>query len=364
MGGIADHFGSHRLQETRMISTRGRACATAATLGTLLFASPLLAAEPAIRNVLAVAYGPAPLDAFRGPQAVAVDGARGIVIVADSGKDRLVVLDRLLRSRGTLSFAPPVDGAPGAPRALAVDPRGRLLLVGNGSDVEVMNSRGVHLAYLRPVLPGGLAGRVRPTDVSVGASGLVYLLYEGERSGYLVLEADGRVLRSVGFSDPGEGVIAAPMALAVNDDESLVAIVDAQAPVAVRVYDAEGSQVAEFGGHGNGEGTFSLPVHVAWGPAGTLWVTDTLRHSISVFDAHGVYRGRIGGFGRGPGQFYYPVACEFAGDGRAVVLERAGARVQVLEVASPVSGTEAASLGGERSDPLAGTTHNVQWRKR
>jgi hypothetical protein len=227
-----------------------------------------------------------------------------------------------------------------------------------------MNSRGVHLAYLRPVLPGDVSSCVRPVDVSVGASGLIYLLYEGERPGYLVLEPGGTIRLSVGFDGPGEGDFAAPMALAVNEDESLVAIVDAQAPVSVRVFDAAGSRVAAFGGHGNGEGTFSLPVHVAWGPGGTLWVTDTLRHSISVFDARGAYRGRIGGFGQGPGQFYYPVACKFAGDGRAVVLERAGARVQVLEVASPDSGTEVGSLEGEGKVPLAVTTHNVQRRKR
>ena len=72
----------------------------------------------------------------------------------------------------------------------------------------------------------------------------------------------------------------------------------------------------------------------AWGPEKTLWVTDTRRHSISAFDKDGFFLGRIGGFGRGPGQFYYPVATSFLADDRMLVLERAGARLQVLEINS------------------------------
>jgi hypothetical protein len=41
--------------------------------------------------------------------------------------------------------------------------------------------------------------------------------------------------------------------------------------------------------------------------------------------------------GAGPGQFQYPAACAFLAADRIVVVERAGARFQVLEVALPSS---------------------------
>jgi hypothetical protein len=42
------------------------------------------------------------------------------------------------------------------------------------------------------------------------------------------------------------------------------------------------------------------------------------------------------GFGREPGQVSYPVACGFLARGQLVVLERAGARFQILEIDVPI----------------------------
>jgi hypothetical protein len=64
---------------------------------------------------------------------------------------------------------------------------------------------------------------------------------------------------------------------------------------------------------------------------------------VSVFDDGGSYLGRVGGFGDGPGQFNYPAACAFLAPDRLVVLERAGARGQILEVDPETSGTPIAA---------------------
>jgi hypothetical protein len=100
----------------------------------------------------------------------------------------------------------------------------------------------------------------------------------------------------------------------------------------VSIYGSDGRLRVSFGPHGEGDGTFSVAAHAAWGPGNTLWVTDQVRHSISVFDSEGRYQGRIGGFGRGPGQFDYPIGCAFLAPDRVAVLERAGSRLQVLDV--------------------------------
>jgi hypothetical protein len=117
----------------------------------------------------------------------------------------------------------------------------------------------------------------------------------------------------------------------------MVAVADPMAEKPVLLFSADGTFITSFGRHGEGDGTFSMVSDVTWGPDGTLWVTDTVRHSISVFDTQGTYLGRIGGFGRGPGQFDYPSGCAFLAPDRLVVLERVGARFQVLEVQVPAS---------------------------
>jgi hypothetical protein len=136
----------------------------------------------------------------------------------------------------------------------------------------------------------------------------------------------------------------------VSPDEDEIAVVDPTAERVVSVYGSDGRLRVAFGPHGEGDGTFSMAAHAAWGPGNTLWVTDQIRHSISVFDTDGHYLGWIGGFGRGPGQFDYPIACAFLAPDRVAVLERAGSRLQVLDVEpglSPEPRSTSSSGSGE-----------------
>jgi len=177
----------------------------------------------------------------------------------------------------------------------------------------------------------------------VGRSGRIYVAFAGERSGYVVLGPKGARLQVIGFT-PG-GAFTGPTAVAVNPDETALAIVDPGAERQVSVYGSDGQLRFAFGPHGEGDGTFSMAVHAAWGPGGTLWVTDQIRHSISVFDGGGRFLGRVGGFGRAPGQFDYPIACAFLADDRIAVLERAGSRLQVLAIEVGQVGDAQARLG-------------------
>jgi hypothetical protein len=262
--------------------------------------------------------------------ALAVDPTQGILLVGDNGGHRLVLFDQSGRSRGSIPCSPDSVGRTTCePRAVALDSHDRIYLVDALSqEIEVLTSMGTRLARLDPA-PAG-AGAVRPQGIAVGASGRIYIVYAGESAGLLVIEPKGRVVLKVGFTP--DGPFRGPVAVAVNSDESAIAVVDPEADLTVMLFSPDGQQLVSFGRHGEGEGTFSLASHVAWGPGNTLWVADQLRHSVSVFDSSGAFVGRIGGFGHDPGQFDYPVACEFLAPDRVAVLERVGARVQVLEV--------------------------------
>jgi tripartite motif-containing protein 71 len=259
-----------------------------------------------------------------------VDTGRGLLFVADRGNHRIVILDDTGRGRGAISFASrdPRD-SPGEPKCLAADARGRLFVVDElSTSVRVLTARGSRLAQIDLPFP---TPRTRPRSVAVGASGTVYVLYDGDRKGIVAYDERGRVRAGIGV-DPDAGMFSSPAAIAVRADESVLAVVDPLADRQVLLLTPEGKRLAAFGSHGDGDGTFSLANHVTWGPENTLWITDTLRHSVNVFDAEGTYLGRVGGFGRGPGQFFYPVACGFAADGNLVVLERGSGRLQVLDV--------------------------------
>ena len=288
--------------------------------------------SPSIKSVLLMIQGPSALDTFRRPLGLAADSTRNVLVVADTGNHRLVMLDATGRSRGSLSYiTDETRGRLCEPRGVALDARGRFFVVDAlGSDIEVLTSTGSRLALITPALPPGVESR--PQCVALGRSGRLYLACAGKRPGLAVIERNGSLVMRVGFAPADSSDLRGPVSVAVNADESEIALVDPEGDNSVHIYKEDGTKLVAFGKHGQGEGTFSMAAHATWGPDGTLWITDTMRHSISVFDRRGRYLGTIGGFGRAPGQFNYPVACAFLSRDRLAILERAGARLQVLEI--------------------------------
>ena len=95
-------------------------------------ASGAAEAGPVVRSVLQIVYGPSPMDPFHRPLGLAADRARGLLVVADTGNHRLVLLDASGRSRGGIPCAGSGSEArPCEPRAVAFDARGRLYVAGN-----------------------------------------------------------------------------------------------------------------------------------------------------------------------------------------------------------------------------------------
>jgi sugar lactone lactonase YvrE len=311
--------------------------------------------EVSIKNVDMILLGATPLDVFRRPQAVVADTTRGILLVADTGHHRLVAFDRTWRSRGSIVL----DARHASePSALALDAHGRIFMVDRAQKrIEVMDARGTHIKFFMPSLPEDVSAPI-PQDIAIGASGRLYLLIAGDYPGVCIMDPAGHPIENVGFQAAGQGFWTAPQALCVSRDEARIAVVDATAEHVVTIIDANGRLIRSFGSHLESESGFSLPGDVTWGPGNSLWITDTLRHSVSVFDERGTVLGRFGGLGYGPGQFAYPVGCVFLSQNRVAVLERANARCQVFEMELPESfrPSTALDLNGSGRTGIASTT--------
>jgi len=318
------------------------------------------ASEPScrisIRSIDLIQVGPSALDPFRRPCGLVTDPQSGIIVVADSGRNRVVFIDRSGRSRGSLTWSADETGrAMGSPRAVALSPSGYVCVVGEEGAVEILTTTGSHLGFLEFAPIPGLAQQPRAVALSIGASGRFYVLRAGAASEIAIFEKNGQLLRSI---DLDEETISTPLAVAVNDDETMLAVADPESIFQIKYISIDGEQILQFGPHGTGKGTFSLAIDVTWGPDHTLWVTDTMRHSVSVFDEQGNYLDRVGGFGHGPGQFNYPAACEFLEDNRIVVLERAGGHFQIVDLEMQLPGSDPfeelqpANAVGDQSEAL------------
>ena len=131
-----------------------------------------------------------------------------------------------------------------------------------------------------------------------------------------VAAADPRVLASWSASGPG---------IAIHGDEVYVTEWD---QCRVRVFNATGGFLREWGTEGSGDGQFIRPFAIAAGPDGTVYVTDWVNNRVQAFNATGGFLAKWGGTGTENGQFNYPTGVAVDAAGNVYVADNGNHRVQ------------------------------------
>jgi uncharacterized protein (TIGR03663 family) len=204
------------------------------------------------RAIWAGVYDGRPLA---GPSAVAV-GPGGRRYVADTGNDRVVVLDE------AGGFVRAFGSGCALARGGCVDPDGA-----------------------GPLLPGD--GQLEaPAGIAVGRDGTVFVADTG--NGRVALfDASGRFLRNwsrVPGASASPRLLDDPTGIAVDPSSGRVAVADTGHD-RVLLFARDGRLSAEHGGPGREAGRFAGPVGVAFGGDGSLHVADPANHRLQRFDA-------------------------------------------------------------------------------
>ncbi|MBA3747512.1 MAG: hypothetical protein H0W96_08495, partial [Solirubrobacterales bacterium] len=320
------------------------------------------------------------------PRAIAVDGA-GLLYVTNTGNDRIDVFDRsggLLRSfgqsgRGTGQFNTPLGvGADAAGyRYVADSVNGR---------VQVLDPDGSIAAVWGSPAPGPT---ILPNAVAVAfdATGNAYVL--DQRRGRVIVfdRATGLPKRTIGSRGSGPGKLLDPSALAITPGgtisvadtgnervarftiagEYLGARTDAGPVVGIavtpdgsrtyvndkryiRVLDANGEAISEFGGLGNKLGKLAAPAQITLDAAGNLWVADKGNNRVQQFGPDGERLLTFGERGIGPGQFINPTGVSVDCRGTLTVTDTQNNRIQQFALAAPPVAT-CATLGALGNPP-------------
>jgi DNA-binding beta-propeller fold protein YncE len=313
-----------------------RPARSTALLALLLAAGAGTAAgSPELTAARVVASGPSDVP-FHSPRGIAIDTARGEVLVANSGAHRIEIFDLEGRRRGHHVHRVrdgQGDLIAGVPVALAVDAAGRTLVVDNAASyVDVLDFRGRTVARLE-LAAGGDGGAVKdsPGSVAVTPAGEILVGTRGASGRVYRFGADYRPLGRWGEPGTGPGRLSGITGLAPLPDGRVV-VTCMNTGLAVQIFSAAGEYVQGFGVHDVGPGNFSFPSGVAVTADGRIWVSDEIRQIIQVFDFAGRFLGTVGGGGVAPGEFQYPSALASDGGACLAVTERVGNRFQLLRI--------------------------------
>ncbi|MGH2942598.1 MAG: NHL repeat-containing protein, partial [Solirubrobacteraceae bacterium] len=308
------------------------------------------------------------------PRAIAADRT-GAIYVTNTGNDRIDVFDRtgrLLRSWGASGRGP---GQFNAPLGVAADGNGiRAVADSINGRIELLNPDGSIASVWGSPAPGPTILR-QPVAVAFDGAGDAYVLDQRRARIFVFARGTGLPARTIATQGSGPGQLLDPSAIAI-DAAGVVTVADtgnrriarfttagaylgawtdagAVRGVAVTpdgsrtytsatnhritAYDAQGGQVAQFGGSGRTLGKLSAPAQIALDAGGTLWVADRGNNRIQRFGPNGERLGTFGERGLGPGQFINPTGVVVDCHGTLTVTDTRNNRVQQFALAAPLA---------------------------
>ncbi len=164
----------------------------------------------------------------------------------------------------------------------------------------------------------------RPFDIAVdGDSSVAYVVDRGRHKVW-VLDMARHEIRDLVHPSRELHLFALPMAVAIGPDGGV--FVSDSASRKIHYFDNKGVKRRKISSE-----QFVRPTGMAYDMArDRLYVTDTGRHQVLAFDGKGKQINSIGTRGAGPGQFNYPIDVDIAPGGELTVLDALNARVQVF----------------------------------
>jgi sugar lactone lactonase YvrE len=272
-------------------------------------------------------------DRFKLPRGIFFDTHRKEIYVADSGNQRIVVLDSV--GMPLWHFPYYVEDAsgclsiPGEPNSVAADSQGRIFVPDAvGRKLRIFDFRGTFLEAV-DISEKLDTPDVRPNVVTVDGEDNVYVGTSGAVVGVAKFNTMFE-LQKLFLPADGESLLA--ITCVWVDESGKVYVTDGRATPCVRVFSPTGETLLGFGAHDAGWANFSFPGGVTTTSDGRIWVVDGIRQIVTCFGPDGTYLGKFGGLGAGAGDMYFPSAVTGNGKEKLLVLESNGARFQAFVV--------------------------------
>lgn len=272
---------------------------------------------------------------LNGPRGLAL-APDGSIYVADTGNSRIVHFDaagEVLAAWGSRTpdgQLPPAPGTFVEPWGIATDAQGNVFVADTWNHrVQKFDPSGKFLLEWRASGqpsdgPYGLWG---PRGIAVSPDGRVYLTDTGNKR-VLVFDSDGRFLFE--FQADGEGKLDEPVGIALGPDGN------------VYVADTWNSRVSVFTANGSFKAAWSVQAwngasldnkpYIAVDAQSRVYITDPEAYRLIVFSSTGVPLATYGQYGTAPDSFGLPVGVASGRDGSLWIADAGNNRLQELAV--------------------------------
>jgi DNA-binding beta-propeller fold protein YncE len=263
---------------------------------------------------------------FLYPRAIAAAPDRTLCVIDKAG--RVQWLDREGRCLSTFTLA---AIAAGKPTGASVGPEGHLYIADTHYHrVQVLDTQG---RVLRQFGRYGKADGcfIYPTDVTFAPDGRIFVSEYGGNDRISVFNAEGQFLYAFGSHEQGPLILARPSALCLDSGASELYIADA-CHHRVVVVDLEGRVLRTLGGLGREPGQLRYPYDLALLSDGRLVVCEYGNNRLQVFERSGRSQALYGSAGRELGQLAYPWGVVVDREHRAYIVDAGNNRIQVWQL--------------------------------
>ncbi len=224
------------------------------------------------------------------PEGVAV--ANGLLYVADSGNNRVAVLNEKGSGEKDIGSKGTEGGKFSSPSGIAIDSKGNIWVVDYGNNrVQELNEKG---EFVEAIGFGVSTGEARFQTCTTAAT------------------------CKAGISGSGEGQFDEPSDIAVAPNGNIY--VTDSGNDRVEIFNSKGEYHGQFGKNGSGNSEFSIPRGIAVATNGDVFVTDMGNHRVQEFRTNNEFITAFGKKGSEPGEFEHDNSIALNSNGNAYVL--------------------------------------------
>lgn len=289
---------------------------------------------------------PVATDSIRYPRTVEVDQRTGEILVADTRGNRILIFG----SDGLYSYEILGGGAFSAPRGIAIDPDGLLLIIATHEGAPSILELDFDGLFLRPVRLTGLpqdAREPRYTSLALSPTGDRLYVVDAVNLRLWIADRNGQLLGSIDFGAEFDEDLRRDMIIGKVDVYGDTVLVAEPTLGQVRSFDLDGSPRGLVGLKGTAPCRLAFPVAAALDENGELLVIDQQRMILTRWSQTNRCLAEYIGGGSAPGFLYYPMDLALDALGRILIAQGLEGRVQLYTGMAPAASPPATKTEAE-----------------